>query len=170
MKKSFLWAAFVAALALTGCQKQSELNFDDIQTYATVQGRVKYEPGDKLNDKGYPEAKEAELKEGVTVVAKIAYSEYDGRAIGTKQIKVVTDANGVYILSIPVGQKNISVDVSPAGFWDEYIQYEFDSDIKDYRRRLYNAFFETSTVYTVSVLAGEEKVVADFEMKPSVTY
>lgn len=40
MKKSFFLAAFAAALALVGCQKQSELDFDDIKTKATVQGYV----------------------------------------------------------------------------------------------------------------------------------
>lgn len=170
MKKSFLLAAFVAALALTGCQKQSELKFDDIQTYATIQGRVKYEPGYKLDDKELPVVRDAALKEGVTVVAKIAYSEYDGKAVGTKQIKAVTDANGVYMLSIPVGQKAITVSVAPAGFWGDYIEYEYDIEEKDYRRHTYNAFFEDNSTRSVAVLAGEEHVVADFEMSPSIKY
>lgn len=107
MKKSFFLAAFAAALALVGCQKQSELDFDDIKTKATVQGYVYIDLGYIQEGTGF--AKLNKPAEGVAVAVKVDYQKYDKDAAGgQKFFEAVCDANGFYQVEIPVGQEAIS--------------------------------------------------------------
>ena len=99
MKKSFFLAAFAAALALVGCQKQSELDFDDIKTKATVQGYVYIDLGYIQEDTG--SAKLNKPAEGVAVAVKVDYQKYDKDAAGgQKFFEAVCDANGFYKVEI----------------------------------------------------------------------
>ena len=77
MKKSFFLAAFAAALALVGCQKQSELDFDDIKTKATVQGYVYIDLGYIQEGTGF--AKLNKPAEGVAVAVKVDYQKYKNK-------------------------------------------------------------------------------------------
>ncbi len=159
--KKILFAT-VAALALVGCQKQSELDFSDITTSATVKGKVTYEVGYKVDGSQY--VSQLLPAAGVEVVAKINYSEYSDMAVGTKQVVATTDEYGYYSLAIPVGQKAINFSVQPRAFEGEYAGYLNESA----EVLPTTAFFEASE-QSVSVLSGEIKVLNDFEMKPSVT-
>ena len=107
MKKIFFMAA-CAALALVGCQnKQSELNFDDITTKATVQGYVYMDWGYIQEGTGF--AKLNKPAEGVAVAVKVDYQKYDKDAAGgQKFFEAVCDANGFYKVEIPVGQEAIA--------------------------------------------------------------
>lgn len=118
--KKFLLVA-MAALALVGCKsKQSELDFDDVAGKAVVQGYV-------YVDKGYVKDGDNYIKsdvpvEGLQVVVKVAYSEYDANAgAGTKIFEGTCDANGFYSIEIPVGQKAINnAEVCVRPFSGEY--------------------------------------------------
>ena len=106
MRRNLLVAAF-AALALVGCQKQSELNFDDISTKATVQGYVYIDQGYVADGSGF--AKLSKPADGVAVAVKVDYTAYDKDAAGGQKLFEATcDANGFYQVEIPVGQKAIS--------------------------------------------------------------
>ncbi len=158
--KKILFAT-VAALALIGCQKQSELNFSDIKTSATIKGKVTYEVGYKVDGSQYiyemlPAAE-------VEVVAKINYSEYSDGAKGVKQIVAKTDAEGNYDLAIPVGQKAINVDVEPRGFEGEYL-----GNLNESGSVLPTMAYFKASAQSASVLAGEIKVLDNFEMLKEV--
>lgn len=158
--KKILFAT-LAAIALIGCQKQSELNFSDITTSATIKGKVMYEVGYKVDGTQYiyemlPAAE-------VEVVAKINYSEYSTDAKGVKQIVAKTNAEGYYELAIPVGQKAINLTVEPRGFEGTY-----SGNLNESGSVLpTNAYFKAAEK-SVSVLAGEIKVLDDFKMAPEV--
>lgn len=106
MRRNLLVAAF-AALALVGCQKQSELNFDDISTKATVQGYVYVDQGYMADATGF--IKSTQPAEGCVVAVKVDYTAYDKNASGgQKQFEATCDANGFYQVQVPVGQTAIS--------------------------------------------------------------
>ncbi len=158
--KKILFAT-VAAIALIGCQKQSELNFSDITTSATVKGKVTYEVGYKVEGTQY--VSQLLPAADVEVVAKIDYSEYSNGAVGTKQVVAKTDASGNYQLVIPVGQKAINFTVEPRAFEGAYAGI-----LNESAEVLPTTAFFKAKEQSVSVLAGEVKVLSDFEMKPDV--
>ncbi len=158
--KKILFAT-VAALALIGCQKQSELNFSDIKTSATVKGKVTYEVGYKVDGSQY--IYEMLPAADVEVVAKIKYSEYSDGAQGVKQIVAKTDAEGNYELAIPVGQKAINVEVEPRGFEGEYL-----GNLNESGSVLPTKAYFKASAQNASVLAGEVKVLNNFEMRKDV--
>ncbi|HCS87093.1 MAG TPA: hypothetical protein DIW30_01250 [Bacteroidales bacterium] len=159
MKKILFVAA--AALALIGCQKQSELNFSDISTSATVKGKVTYEIGYKVDGSQY--VKQMVPATDIEVVAKINYSEYSEGAVGVKQITAKTDAEGNYTLVIPVGQKAISLTVEPRGFESEYM-----GELNASNEVIPTTAYFRGTEQGLSVMAGDVKVLADFEMLPDM--
>lgn len=119
MKKIFFFTV-LASMVLASCKKQSELDIDDIQGSATIKGQVTY-TAYTANGNDYIFAPVS--ASGVTVVAYVAYSSYDNIAPaskGEKQFEVVTDENGNYELSIPVGQNAIVVNVQPRDFETSY--------------------------------------------------
>lgn len=111
MKKlSFLAVGVLmtAALAMTGCHKQSELEFNDIAESATVQGFVYINKG-YIQDGGGNFAVLNEPAKGVSVVIKVDYKQYDGDAAdGQKMFEGTCNDDGMYTITVPVGQKAIS--------------------------------------------------------------
>ena len=102
MKKIFLFAA-VAMLALVGCekQKQSSLDFEQVQSNATITGRLVYF-ADKLgtNTAETPLASQR-------VYFMVDDSLYAKKAEGVKSFEAITDADGNYSITVPTGKKEI---------------------------------------------------------------
>lgn len=98
--KLFFSALAVAAIALTGCNKQTELEINYGKT-ATLQGKVTI--FDKDNST-------SQVASGVKVYAEVSYSDMittstTGTPAGKKTFETTTDENGVYSFDIPVTDK-----------------------------------------------------------------
>lgn len=151
MKRVMILAmAAVAALASCSKEEQSELNFSDIQGTATIKGQVTYmngyrKDGNTLIESSTPAA-------NIPVIAKVMYKEYSDKAEGTKILESITDGNGKYSISIPCGQKPISVEVEPRSFTAPYFLNPSGTTIIETK-----AFF-VATPITESVVMGDEKV------------
>lgn len=107
-KKCFFAVLATAVLALVGCQKQSELKFEDIAGKAVVQGYVYIDKGYIQDSKGNFACLN-EPANGVAVEVRVDYQKYDAdAAAGKKKFEGVCDANGFYRIEIPVGQAAIT--------------------------------------------------------------
>lgn len=98
--KLFFSALAVAAIALTGCNKQTELEINYGKT-ATLQGKVTI--FDKDNSTSQVASK-------VKVYAEVSYADMittstTGTPAGKKTFETTTDENGVYSFEIPVTDK-----------------------------------------------------------------
>ncbi len=98
--KLFFSALAVAAIALTGCNKQTELEINYGKT-ATLQGKVTI--FDKDNST-------SQVASGVKVYAEVSYKDMittstTGTPAGKKTFETTTDENGVYSFDIPVTDK-----------------------------------------------------------------
>ena len=107
MKKKLFLAALVA-LTLVSCEeKQSEFVLDGKVQTATITGKVTWP-----NAEGKMVAKDS-----VQVRAIVANAEYSAGAAGDKQFTpVLSDKDGFYTLTVPVGQagiSNVSVEIIP---------------------------------------------------------
>lgn len=156
MRKTLLVAVSML-LALTACQKQSELTFEDISGSATIQGTITYDKGHQANEDGYivgnlPAA-------DITVVAEVNYSEYSTGATGVKQFEARTNNAGEYEFNIPVGQSPISVSVQPRGF-----QAPYNGNLDVNGEILPTNAFYTGAAKTVTVKNGDLKVLATINM------
>lgn len=100
MKKQFVILAALA-IAIAGCQKQSELSLDNISDVATVSGRVTYSIGQQADGDNY--ATEVLVPAtGKTVYVDVPYDSYKAGATGKKTFSAVVDSAGNYTLSVPV--------------------------------------------------------------------
>ncbi len=149
--KKFLLAA-LAALVLVGCQhEQSELNFADIKSQASISGKVFYalaEECDTLEAGAIVPAANAD------VVVAIAISEYRGTGDGIKQYPAKTNANGEYLITIPIGEDAIDVEV----------------EVRAYHPVSDGAFYTADSKFVYDVKAGDVKQVDDIMLKENVDY
>ncbi len=155
MKKIFI--AALAALALVSCQQeQSELNFSDIQGSATIKGKVLYEVGKVVEDNIYLE--KTLPAAGIEVVAEVDYSQYDREATGVKKFVAKTTETGEYEIQIPVGQKAISVSITPRGFTADY-NNEVNGDILTS-----SAYYKGNTLSNQTISYDEVLIASDIIM------
>lgn len=148
----------MALAALTSCKKeQSELNFSDIQGTATISGQVTYNDGHRKDKDGEGYVSSAKPAASIPVIAKVDYSQYSGSAVGIKVIEATTDADGKYNLTIPCGQKPVTVEVQPRGFTAPY--YILSGSILSETK----AFYE-DPAKSVSVVMGDTKTENFFDV------
>lgn len=136
MKKTFFAIALLGLLG-TACTKQSELNLEDIEMKATLQGKVFYERGILVEKQSTQLTAYLEPADGVTVLVSVPYSQYKSGAVGNKYYEVKTDANGDYSVSLPVGNGSISAQVSVIPFTRKYTT-EVNGVLTDFDNALYN--------------------------------
>lgn len=114
MKKTFFVTAMACALVFVGCEKQSELNFNEIKGSAKVEGTVFYNEGDKLDD-GVIISNNLVPASGQVVVVRVPYADYSAGATGDKTFEATVDAQGNYSIDIPVDLDgvNATIDIRP---------------------------------------------------------
>lgn len=101
--KFFFSMLAAAAIALTGCNKQTELEINYGKT-ATVKGKVILNDGTGTNKAG------ADIK----VYAEISYSDLvtqGSAAQGVKTFETITDAEGKYQFELPVTDNGTNVSI-----------------------------------------------------------
>jgi hypothetical protein len=121
---------YVLCLALfiigfSGCKKveQTELNIEDSQYFATIQGTLLYPAGVTQTDFGGTAA------ENQTVYVDIPYSYYSSTTPGTKRFTGTTDSQGKFSIKIPVKTTPVIIKVGVASFEGKH--YIFDQFIQE---------------------------------------
>lgn len=104
--KLFFSALAVAAIALTGCNKQTELEINYGKT-ATLQGKVTI--FDKDNST-------SQVASGVKVYAEVSYSDMittstTGTPAGKKTFNTTTNEDGIYTFQLPVTEAAYTNDI-----------------------------------------------------------
>lgn len=159
MKKFFV--AALAVLALVGCrdQKQSELDFEAKAGKATVSGTVTYDYGYETIDGALIKAKKS-LEQG-TIIAKVAYKEYDDEAKGIKQIEAEIK-DGKFTIEVPVTMKEVAVDFDIRGFYAKHYG-QLDNAGKPIEQ---DAFYEAPAIPQLSLISNDVKVLDEIVMAP----
>lgn len=148
--KKFLLCASLLGLLFTSCEKkESELNLEDIQGKAVIEGTLSYNQGKRLANGVVVECQSP--LSNATVVVSVPYSEYQASSQGEKKYEAVTDSEGKYSIEIPVGLKEMTVTVGAKSFKDTYYTY----DILDGEKEV-NALYEAVPA-SVQVKAGDIK-------------
>lgn len=148
---------FRAAVALAACAvffsctpEQSKLTVDTFSQKATIVGKATYDRGIKWNSGVIDSYNDWQPAAGVTVLARIAYSAIGGdSAKGNYEIEAKTDANGKYILDIPVGTSQIGVTVSARPFYQRKSVLDNEGKEAFVNEALYNVS-SSSTIYVQS--------------------
>ena len=149
--KKFLLCASLLGLLFTSCEKkESELNLEDIQGKAVIEGTLSYNQGKRLVNGVVVECQSP--LSNATVVVSVPYSEYQENSQGEKKYEAVTDSEGKYSIEIPVGLKTMTVTVGAKSFKDTYYTY----DILDGKNKEVSALYEAVTA-SVEVKAGDIK-------------
>ena len=118
----FVLALSVILLGFSGCKKveQTELNIEDSQYSATIQGTLLYPAGMTATDfvGGTPVA-------GKTVFVDVPYSYYSGDPYvsGSKRFSTTTDSNGKFSIEIPAKVTSTNVTINVESFAGQH--YEF---------------------------------------------
>ena len=103
--KLFFSALAVAAIALTGCNKQTELEINYGKT-ATLQGKVTI--FDKDNST-------SQVASGVKVYAEVSYSDMISvtppNPTGKKTFNTTTNEDGIYTFQLPVTEENYTNNI-----------------------------------------------------------
>jgi hypothetical protein len=148
--KKFLLCASLLGLLFTSCEKkESELNLEDIQEKAVIEGTLSYNQGKRLVNGVVVECQSP--LSNATVVVSVPYSEYQENSQGEKKYEAVTDSEGKYSIEIPVGLRTMTVTVGAKSFKDTYYTY----DILDGEKEV-SALYEAVPA-SVEVKAGDIK-------------
>lgn len=148
--KKLLFFASLFGLLFTSCEKsESELNLEDIQEKAVIEGTLSYNQGKRLVNGVVVECQSP--LSGATVIVSVPYSQYQEGSQGDKKYEAITDSEGKYSIEIPVGLKEMTVNVSAQSFKDTYYTY----DILDGEKAV-SALYE-AVLASVKVKAGDIK-------------
>lgn len=144
MKKILLFA-FVALVAMTGCEKkQSEFTIDSLGGNATLTGSVFYAPGYKIDSKGSDEQLEALPAANQKLLVVVPNSSYLSGASGNKTYETTIAKDGSFSITIPVpATKNLSgydFDIRP-------FKAEYNAIVYNYEVYPYTKFEEKKTAY-----------------------
>ena len=157
IKNNFIRAAVafaVCAVFFSCTPEQSKLTVDTFSQKATIVGKVTYDRGIKWNSGVIDSYSDWQPAAGVTVLARIAYSEIGGSsAKGNYEIETKTDSNGKYTLEIPIGTSQISVTVSARPFYQRKSVLDNEGKEAFVNEALYNL----SSSSTINVQSGDVK-------------
>ena len=158
-KKSIFGAiSAIALLVLLGActPQQSELRLDSVTQTGKIEGKVTYDVGVYKDDAGniITYGGKFEPADGVTVIARIAHSQYvSGSNTGDYTVEATTDRDGRYELNIPTGAKTVSVKVSCLPF------YKRKGYLKEGKIEYEVVLYNNSSSQNPSITAKEIKVV-----------
>ncbi len=163
--KLFAFCALGLTLLASGCTKeQSELTLSSISGSAVIKGQVRYNQGIKeIGSVMYEEYLTPAV--GQTVSIEINYSSYKSGSTGKESFTSVTDEEGNYSISIPVGANDISGTVEVKAFVGTYGQIvngvTYTND---------DAVYQDGNTETFSAVgSGDEKVVnVDITTAPTI--
>ena len=149
IKRIIIGVIAIASLCgvMCACQpEQSELKIDTVKETAKIVGKVLYnEVYDK--DGNWNSWQPAS---GVTVIAKINYTQYsDGAASGSYIVKATTNSEGKYTLIVPVGARNINATVSCLPFY----QTKYDWSIEGKRIPVNDCLYNQSNTVNVNLFS-----------------
>ena len=145
--------AIGAIVALTSCHEQSQLDFGAVTSTATVQGYVYINKG-YIQDGANYVVKSLPAAD-CEVLVKVPYKKYDPQAAeGDKFFEGVCDANGFYLIEVPVGQAAITgVKVYTRPLVDKYYDLVNDAVVEteaSYPEASTTVDIERGKVYTAA--------------------
>lgn len=159
MKKIILFA-FVALVALTGCEKkQSELTIDSLGGSATLIGSVFYAPG-YFTIKNYTDIEPLEAVPAANqkLLVVVPGSSYLSEAKGDKTYETTIKEDGSFSITIPVPvTKNLSgynFEIRP--FTADYKDYNYDRSSEKYSIVEKIAYFDKIPTSYISSLSTPE--------------
>ena len=131
---------------LSSCSKeQSELTLDSVKGSATIEGTVLYDMGATKNLDATISPVTRVIAAGVTVLVKIDYSDYSTGSVGTKTFSTITNAEGMYTITVPVA---VSADAKVS-------IYPFKKDhfeaVGEEIKTIENAFYDMRVPISVSL-------------------
>ncbi|MCL2289526.1 MAG: hypothetical protein FWC34_02310 [Bacteroidetes bacterium] len=114
----------VLLLGFSGCKKeQTEMDINNSQYHATIQGTLYYPAGTAPNDyNGKPAANQ-------TVFVDVPYYYYSETATGTKRFTTTTDSQGKFSIQIPAKVASITAYINVESFAGQH--YFFDQFIEE---------------------------------------